>query len=272
MTNARTGASVRNTINDCPAAVAVTLGFTPEEAHRMIRTRHVLPVLEDSKTPAINARKLWERIGKPHKRFRDWADFYIKPRLTNLELSAEISALKVQARGTPRTDYVLSRDLAAELAMMANTPEGRDVRRYFLDMERLALRLSEHVFLRESIILDIDNAATHLFRKRTGDEVKSGVLSKSEAAAKALEQEKALKSLACEVVTGVSPRAWRNKHAGGIRKALHTADLYAYHRAYDHALLLAESGNNREAVRKILSKRFANKIDPLKYGVSQTEF
>lgn len=272
MSNTRTGASVRHTINDCPAAVAVTLGFTPEAAQRMVRTRSILPVLEDSKTPAINARKLWDRIGKPHKRFRAWADAYIKPRLARADLSAEISALKVQARGTPRTDYILSRDLAAELAMMANTQEGADVRRYFLDMERLALRLSEHVFLRESIILDIDNAATHLFRKRTGEEVKAGLLSKAAAAAKALEQEKALKSIACEVSTGVSTRVWRKKYPGGMRKALDTTDLYTYHRTYDHALLLAESGHNREKVRKILSKRFANKIDPLKYGVSPTEF
>ena len=36
----------------------------------------------------------------------------------------------------PRTDYILSRNCAAHLAMSTQTPEGREVRHYFLDMDQ----------------------------------------------------------------------------------------------------------------------------------------
>ena len=48
------------------------LGFTEEQADRMIRTRRVIPYLEEveARLPSIDAERLWSRIGKPYKRFR----------------------------------------------------------------------------------------------------------------------------------------------------------------------------------------------------------
>ena len=57
--------------------------------------------------------------------------------------NAQICANLQPTKTKPKKVYTLSRDLAAELAMQANTPEGADVRRYFLLMERCAVRLSE---------------------------------------------------------------------------------------------------------------------------------
>ena len=112
-----------------------------EEAAKLIlATRRVLPVLEDQLLPQIDARKLWERIGKPHGEFRKWADFYIKPRIPN----GEISPVETVSNrgGKPRKDYLLSRPMAASLAMQANTDEGEQIRRYFYLMEQVVLKLT----------------------------------------------------------------------------------------------------------------------------------
>lgn len=90
----RDGRSLLSTINTVPTSTMVTLGLTSSQAERIIRVRRVLPLMEDRRTPCLDARKLWERIGKPHGRFRDWASQHIKPMMDRADLSAEISALK----------------------------------------------------------------------------------------------------------------------------------------------------------------------------------
>ena len=88
---------------------------------------------------------------------------------------AEISAKVTKgATGRPRTDYALSRDLAAHLAMMANTPEGRDVRDYFLDMEDLALRLAKRLPVRVATLVSTDNELTHHCYRKAAEAAKQG--------------------------------------------------------------------------------------------------
>lgn len=44
----------------------------------------------------------------------------------------------IRGRGKPRTDYHLTLDMAKELAMIENNDQGRQVRRYFIAMEKQA--------------------------------------------------------------------------------------------------------------------------------------
>ena len=161
-------------------------------------------MMEDSKAPCIDARKLWEQIGKPHKRFNMWADSYIKPLLFTDGFTAEISALKVQVRGTPRTDYKLSRDLSASLAMMARTSEGNEIRQYFLDMERLAVRLADHMDIRVDAIIGTDNKVTHQAYVGAGNAAKRGIISRGEITYVAKSREKRIKGIVREVLSGFS--------------------------------------------------------------------
>lgn len=49
-------------------------------------------------------------------------------------------------RGRPRKDYLLTTDMAKELAMVERTEVGRETRRYFIRMERAAMQMaSDHV-------------------------------------------------------------------------------------------------------------------------------
>ena len=272
MSNKRTGASVRHTPSNCPSRVAIACGFTEEQAARMIKIRRVLPFSEDHTKPYIDARKLWLYSGKPQGKFADWVRRDIKPLADRTGNISQIREILTTTQRRPRKDYLLSRYMAAVLAMMADTKEGDEVRNYFIDMETLALKLAERTPLRVALIVDNDNAATHYLRKHNADKVKKGGLSRSEALAKSTEQERSLKSLVCEVLTGCSPRAWRDTHSKGIRDVLDTSDLALYANAYTTAVCVLKAGRTRQETRTILLPSFENKIDRLKYGVSPTEF
>lgn len=262
----RTGDSLRQTPNTASTATMLTLGFGEPQAARIIRVRRVLPFVEDSKTPLIDARKLWEKIGKPHKRFRDWADHYIKPLIGKAELSAEISALTTPARGTPRTDYLLSRDLAAHLAMQANTSVGEEVRSYFLDMERLAVRLSEHMGIRVDAIVSTDNRLTHTLTKRAAEQAKAGHLPCASVGAVAMERERLVKAIVCEVLTGHSTGYWRDTFGKGVRDVLDTDDALLYSQCYETACSLITGGIAlRAIIETILRASYGDKVSPTKY-------
>jgi hypothetical protein len=93
-----------------------------------------------SHTPCVDARALWEALGKPHGRFRDWAGYYIKPLQGREEAAAHIQTRRSATPGRggrPRTDYLLSGIVAEELARATRTREGDQVR-YFARIARLS--------------------------------------------------------------------------------------------------------------------------------------
>lgn len=264
----RDGRSLISSVNTVPTSTMLTLGLKPSEAERIIRVRRVLPLVEDRRTPCLDARKLWERIGKPHGRFRDWADHYIKPMAERPATFAEISAKLVQPKtGRPSKEYTVSRDVAANLAMMANTPEGEDIRDYFLDMEDLAQRLIVHLGVRVTAIVDTDAQVTHMFRKSAGDDAKAGRIAKGAVPAKATEREKLLKGTVCEVLTGRTTVYWRETFGRGVRDVLGTEDMKLYAKCYESARAAIESRlvTTKEALRKFLAPSYGARVDPCAY-------
>jgi anti-repressor protein len=271
-----TGTSVVLDLNHAPRFDLVhRLGFTEEQADRMIRTRRVLPYLEEQEAaaPSVDAERLWSRIGKPYKRFRDWADHYIKP-LQAQAASAEKSALGILVSevagtrgGTPKKVYTLSRDLAAGLAMQANTPEGEDVRRYFLDMERAALRLSEFNRSRGHDLMAADAGLQHFTRKRAAELAKAGKITVP-AVSYAKDREQAAKRIVCEVLTGLKTGEWRARFGRRIRDTLDPGDLLTYGSAFTLAvnLLQVRAATNEDALREQLGRLYGSRIDPAKYA------
>lgn len=246
----RTGRSLVETINNASTKTMRTVGFTEAQAERVISTRRVLPLVEDTKQPCIDAKKLWEKIGKPHGAFRKWADHYIKPLLERGGMNGEISPFEDSSKpGKPSKEYHLSRDVAAKLAMQANTVEGDEIRQYFLDMERLAVRLSEYFTVRADALVETDRILTNFTRKRAGDQAKVGTIPKGAVKTVALEHEKRVKSLACEIVTGKPPKYWRELLGGGrsVRDALDQGDLRQYQKCYDFLVDLLQSGVKSDA-------------------------
>jgi anti-repressor protein len=265
----RTGKSLLETSNTASTATMLTLGFSESQAKRLMRVRRTLPMMEDSKAPCIDARKLWEHLGKPHKRFNMWADSYIKPLLFTDGFTAEISALKVQVRGTPRTDYKLSRDLSASLAMMARTSEGNEIRQYFLDMERLAVRLADHMDIRVDAIIGTDNKVTHQAYVGAGNAAKKGIIRRSEVADEAKKLEIRIKSIVREVLSGFSREKYISLFGNrSLRDVLDTQDLHIYAQCYELARSLFTLNDGKipanliESLKKVYKALDMNKYLP----------
>ena len=108
----RTGKSLLETSNTASTATMLTLGFSESQAKRLMRVRRTLPMMEDSKAPCIDARKLCEHLGKPHKRFNMWADSYIKPILGSNSINAEISAKVTEVKREHYSDTLLETAVA----------------------------------------------------------------------------------------------------------------------------------------------------------------
>jgi len=264
----RTGRSLVESISNASTNTMLTVGFTKAQAARAIRTRRVLPLSEDPKQPCIDARKLWERIGKPHGAFRKWADHYIKPLLERGGMNGEISPFEDSSKpGKPSKEYHLSHDVAAKLAMQANTVEGDDVREYFLDMERLAVKLSSHFALRATLLSETDNAVAHHCYKLAGDAVKAGHLSRGVLPSVAEQEAAAVKSIVSEALTGKPARYWRDLFKQGIRDVLNPKDLTIYASAYSTARVMLENKvvSDNDELLAFLTKSFGGKVDMDKY-------
>lgn len=264
----RTGASLMHSAADCPKSLYLTLGFTEEQASRMMEIRRILPIVDNRREPIIDARKLWEEIGKPHGRFDKWVDYHLKPLLHDEGGFAEISAKVSKGKtGRPRLDFTLSRDVAAHLAMQANTPDGRRVREYFLNMEDAALRLARHQPFRATLLIKLDNELTHTTRKQAGAAAKEGLLSKELIPLVSTANEKRIKSLVCRILTGHSASEWHQIVGRRIRDSLDTADVNLYGRCYDMAISLFRAGfSNDEILIDAIAPTFGGKIDIARYA------
>ncbi len=258
----RTGVSLKHSAADCPKAVYLTLGFTEEQAKRMMAVRRILPFVDNRREPIIDARKLWEAIGCPEGRFRNWINRGAGDLLLKFERKSEVSRNTSNTRGRPRIDYLLSRDLAAQLAMMADTEEGQKVREYFLDMEEAIIRLARHQPIRANVLIQADNALTHTARIQAGDAAKDGLIPKNFIPSVSLSNEKRIKSLVCQILTGYSTSEWREIVGKSIRDSLCTSDLETYSRCYDMAVSLFRAGcGQADVLINMLDPTFGGSIN-----------
>ena len=265
MKSKRTGKTFNHTPANCPKHVMQTLGFTDEQAERMIRVRRILPFVESRTEPCIDARRLWEKIGRPEARFDKWVSRGAARIVDEFGHYSEVVKKSTPSSRKPRTDYILSRNCAAHLAMSTQTPEGREVRHYFLDMEELAFKLIRYTPIRGSMLTSIDNQVAHQAFVIAGEKAKSGELPRSLVRQEAMEMKGCLMSLVCRVMTGLSSSEWRAKIGRPIRDSLTTDDLNQYSRAYDSALTMLAGGMTLSQIEAVLNQPYGNSVDPSDY-------
>lgn len=265
----RTGKSFNYTPADCPKHVMLALEFTEEQTSRMIKVRRILPFAKSRTAPCIDARKLWENIGKPEGKFADWVARGASEVFRRFAKKSEVVERLESTKGRPRIEYTLSRDCAAHLAMRANTDEGDCVRDYFLDMEELAMKLQEYTPLRGSMITTIDNQVAHQAFVVAGNKAKAGELPKSLVKQEAFNTQKTLMSLVCRVMTGLSAGEWKAKVGKGIRDVLCPEDLNQYARAYDSAFTMLAGGLPIGKIEEVLTPCYGNSIQVDDYLTEQ---
>lgn len=87
----------------------------------------------------IDARQLhaWLKV-------RDQFNQWIKRRIAEygFEEGEDFSPSLVKTGGRPRTDYLLTVDMAKELSMVERSERGKQTRRYFIEMERSAHQMA----------------------------------------------------------------------------------------------------------------------------------
>jgi phage anti-repressor protein len=234
-------------------------GLSVASAVRAMRVRRVLPYMEDAAIPCIDARKLWSKLGKPHKRFTDWASYHLKGYTDNPNLNAEISVFEDSSKaGKPTKDYILSRNIAAHLAMQANTEQGWEVRSYFLDMERIVFKLAEFNFSRASVPVRLDK------RLYVASCIRFGIANSVQYSSKHLNN-------LCEVLTGLTAGQVRTKYKKTIRDILEGFPEYLdlYNDAHAFAVSLYECNIPWRKIKPLLKKRYSLKIDLKKLQATQ---
>lgn len=226
-------------------------GLSVASAKRAMRVRRILPFMEDSTIPCIDARRLWSQLGKPYKRFRDWADHHIKPLLEDKNTSAEISALiETSNSGSPTKNYTLSRNIAAHLAMLAKTAEGWEIRSYFIDMERVVFHMAQHNWSRATVPSKLDRRLHRASCERFGR-------------GNAVKFSTKLQTFLCEVLTGLQSEDVRKKYGKRIRDILEAFPEYQdiYNDAYAFAVFMYECNIKWDVMKPLLKRRHGGKID-----------
>ncbi|MEG1926362.1 MAG: antA/AntB antirepressor family protein, partial [Ruthenibacterium sp.] len=87
---------------------------------------------------AVNARELWVFLNVKTQ-FKDWITRRIEE--YGFEEGKDFSSILSKSKGRPSKDYIISLDMAKELAMVENNDRGRQARQYFIEIERNSRRI-----------------------------------------------------------------------------------------------------------------------------------
>lgn len=127
------------------------------ESNLIYSEAELFPFIFEGDNFFVPARVLHEKLAV-ETRFNDWIDRRIKEYgfikdfdyyYSNLSSNKEIANI----RDNTKLDYNLSIDMAKELAMVEKNANGRKVRRYFIEMEKIA---REFISLTLKTIVDLD--------------------------------------------------------------------------------------------------------------------
>jgi phage anti-repressor protein len=137
----------------------------------IIIANELIPVYENDGQQAVNTRELHEFL-EVGKAYSDWFK-YRADQVGLIEGEDFITILGKSSGGRPATDYIVPIDIAKEIAMMENNEKGREVRRYFITVEKKYRQqhkpLSQVEILAQSaqLLLEQDKRLTVVERKQT---------------------------------------------------------------------------------------------------------
>jgi len=116
---------------------------------------------------SVNARELW-RVLEIKQQFADW----IKAQINTLGLEENIDYitvhLKVNGGKFANIDYIITTDTAKHISMASRTVKGKEVRRYFIEVEKKFIETmnDDMNFYKISCWMDGHIETAKLFRER----------------------------------------------------------------------------------------------------------
>ncbi len=101
--------------------------------------KELIKIEQHNEIITVNARDLYVYLDAGD-RFDQW----IRRRIEKYGfiLNQDFCTKMCRTSGRPYTEYFISIDMAKELAMVENTEKGREIRRYFIEVEKRARELS----------------------------------------------------------------------------------------------------------------------------------
>ena len=108
---------------------------------------NLIPVNYDTEEPTVSARDLHEAL-EINKRFSAWFESNSQGFVENEDFTSVLTGTVVN-NGAQRElqDYKMSVDMAKHICLMSRTEKGKQIRQYFLDLEK-AWNTPEQVFAR----------------------------------------------------------------------------------------------------------------------------
>lgn len=108
--------------------------------------------INEEEVNAVNARELHEKLGVKTQ-FKDWMPRRIEE--FGFEEGKDFSSILSKSHGRPSKEYIISIDMAKELAMVENNERGREIRRYFIEVEKNARKFSDAVSAQVSAMIPV---------------------------------------------------------------------------------------------------------------------
>lgn len=129
------------------------LGFTEAEAKTIMKYQKQFPeLLQDHKENdfIIDGRNLWEQLKQPQSDFSHWINRKVikKGYKLNVDYSSSDRIVERAVGATSTIDYRFTVDAAKHIALSENTDTGREVRTYFILMERAIREMDQWLMVR----------------------------------------------------------------------------------------------------------------------------
>ena len=108
--------------------------------------------INEEEVNAVNARTLWQKL-ESKQEFANW----IKGRISEygFEEGKDFLTNLSKSHGRPSKEYIISIEMAKELAMVENNERGREIRRYFIEVEKNARKFSDAVSAQVSAMIPV---------------------------------------------------------------------------------------------------------------------
>ena len=108
--------------------------------------------INNEEVNAVNARELHEKL-EIETKFNTWMPRRIEE--YEFEEVRDFVTNLSKSHGRPSKEYIISLDMAKELAMVENNEQGRRIRRYFIEVEKNARKFSEAVAAQVSAMIPV---------------------------------------------------------------------------------------------------------------------
>lgn len=126
----------------------------------------------EEKLQTVNSRELWQELGV-QKDYSDW----IKTQIETLDLEENLDFVKLPLKGESKNtlgrggdrksiDYIITIDAAKHIAMASRTPKGKEVRKYFIEMEKYARFVLEQKIESANILHFVKNQQFYIEKRQ----------------------------------------------------------------------------------------------------------